>query len=80
MKRSKLDQLLDLLCVELGFCLSPAEHARLASSPPSSVKAFTDAVFVAEGLDPVTADRHLWRQVRDRVHWYINEVEPGSAA
>jgi hypothetical protein len=26
-----------------------------------------DAVFVAEGLDPATADRHLYRRVRDMV-------------
>jgi hypothetical protein len=31
------------------------------------VRAFTDAVFSAEGLDPDAADRHLYRQVRDVV-------------
>jgi hypothetical protein len=49
----------------LGFCLPPVEQDRLASDPPKDVRAFTDAVFSAEGLDPATADRHLYRQVRD---------------
>lgn len=71
MKRSATEQLLDRLCTELGFCLPPAEQARLAASPPASVRAFTDAIFIAEGLDPQLADKHLWRQVRDRVQEYF---------
>ena len=31
--------------------------------PPVDVKAFADAVFLAEGLDPGTADLHLYRKV-----------------
>lgn len=60
-------RLLDKLCVRLGFCLPPVERQRLAEDQPSEVLAFTDAVFVAEEMDPVTADRHLYRQVRDLV-------------
>jgi len=60
-------QLLDLLCVKLGFCLPPDERRRLCTCPPSSVESFTDAVFRAEGMDPDVADRHLHRQVRDFV-------------
>ena len=79
MKRTKVERLLDKLCVELGFCLPPEEYARLSSSPPSTVKAFTDAVFVAEGLDPQLADKHLWRQVQDRVTEYYRDAESGNA-
>ncbi len=60
-------QLLNDLCVELGFCLPRADVERLAAAPPTDVLAFTDAVFSAEGLSPQTADRHLYRQVRDMV-------------
>lgn len=60
-------RLLDRLCVRLGFCLPPVERQRLAENPPREVLAFTDAVFVAEEMDPVVADRHLYRQVRDLV-------------
>ena len=79
-RRSTTELLLDRLCTELGFCLPPAEYARLAASPPTSVRAFTDAVFLAEGLDPQLADKHLWRQVRDRVIVYFNNAESGGTA
>jgi hypothetical protein len=53
--------------VKLGFCLPPIAQEQLASAAPADVRGFVDAVFVAEGLDPSTADRHLYRQVRDVV-------------
>jgi hypothetical protein len=63
----RTSQLLNDLCVNLGFCLPPSDIARLTKDPPDSVSSFTDAVFLAEGLDPETADRRLYRQVRDAV-------------
>lgn len=71
--------MLDKLCIELGFCLPPEEYTKLSNSPPTTVKAFTDAVFVAEGLEPEYADRHLWRQVRDRVTEYFKDMDSGNA-
>jgi hypothetical protein len=61
------DRLLNDLCVKLGFCLPPADQLRITQHPPRDVRAFTDAVFLAEGLDVELADRHLYRQVRDMV-------------
>jgi hypothetical protein len=58
------ESLLSKLCSGLGFCLSPNARRRLLANPPAGADAFADAVFVAEGLDPSTADRHLYRQVR----------------
>jgi len=56
--------LLDRLCIKLGFCLPPNAYQHLLENRPSDSKAFTNAVFVAEGFgDPATADRHLYRQV-----------------
>lgn len=63
----EISRLLDTLCVRLGFCLPPVEKQRLCENPPSGVLAFTDAVFIAEGMDPELADRHLYRQIRDLV-------------
>jgi hypothetical protein len=49
----------------LGFCNSLDDLAQLQRTPPADIDAFTDAVFVAEGLDPASpADRPLRRQVR----------------
>lgn len=80
MKRSPTQVLLDCLCSELGFCLAHEQYAGLVASPPTSVREFTDAVFLAEGLDPQLVDKHLWRQVRDRVTEHFNNREPDGAA
>jgi hypothetical protein len=56
--------LLSKLCVNLGFCLDGEAQTALTTCPPADVKSFTDAVFVAEGLEPTQADRHLYRQVK----------------
>jgi len=55
------------LCVDLGFCLPPDKAEALIEAPPADVDPFTDAVFVAEGLDPLIADQRVRRQVRMRV-------------
>ena len=59
--------LLSKLCIRLGFCLPPDECARLKNAPPDSIDAFTNAVIVAEGLDPENMDLHLHRPVRAEV-------------
>ena len=75
MKKTPTELLVKKLCIELGFCLSPVERSRLLASPPTTVKAFTDAVFIAEGLDPDIASKRLWRQVRDRVTNHFQNIE-----
>lgn len=64
---SEVLRVLDDLCVKMGFCLPPADQLRLKQCPPCDVRAFTDAVFLAEGFDVELADRHLYRRVRDMV-------------
>ncbi len=59
--------LLDVLCGKYGFCLSPLWHARLLKNPPRSIDKFTDTVFFAEGLNPGTADRTLYRSIHEEV-------------
>ncbi len=75
MKKTRIEWLMEDLCVQYGFCLPPAEYTRLISSPPPTIDAFTDAVFVAEGLDPLFADKRLRRHVRDRVRKYFETDE-----
>ncbi len=72
----QIQRLLDQLCGRLGFCLPPEDQLRLRENPPEDARSFNDAVFVAEGLDPETADRHLYRLVRDlvaRAFWLAGE-------
>jgi hypothetical protein len=63
---SEVPWLLDELCSELGFCLRPDQREVLAASRPRDVDEFTDAVFIAEGLDPAM-NKNLRSQVRDKV-------------
>jgi nitrous oxide reductase len=67
MRPDLVEALLWKLCVDLGICLHSPESDQLCDDPPEDVAAFVDAVFTAEGMDPTTADRHLYRQVRDYV-------------
>ncbi len=64
---SEVTTLLGDLCVVLGFCLPPDESARLLETPPEEVNAFTDAVFLAEGMNPQHSDRRLYRQVQTMI-------------
>lgn len=61
---TEVESLLSKLCIDLGFCLPPEEENRLCVTPPQDIDAFTDQVFLAEGLNPHHAERHLYRQVR----------------
>ena len=76
---SQVHVLLYDLCVVYGFCLPPIEQERLKAEPPTEVDAFTDAVFLAEGMEPLN-NLHLRRKVRQRVaqaFWAAGE--PGAA-
>ena len=60
---SEIDNLLTKLCVDLGFCLPPKAISRLQKTPSQDIDSFTDAVFIAEGLDPLVNPK-LRAQVR----------------
>lgn len=72
-----VDALLDDLCVGLGLCPPPEAHARLRDSPPHGIDAFTDAVLVAEGLDPLL-DKQLRRRVRATVARHFARHDDGG--
>jgi len=61
------ETLLSTLCVKYGFCLPPLWHARLRDCPPRSIEKFTDTVFHAEGLDPRTANRTMYKEMAEEV-------------
>jgi hypothetical protein len=58
--------LLDELCVELGLCLPPEQRLQVLNQPVVNVDELTDAVLVAEGIDPAL-ERTLRRQVRAKI-------------
>ncbi len=45
-------KLLDWLCVEWGFCLSPADVHRIATVECLKANDFAREVLLAEGMDP----------------------------
>ena len=62
---------MDKLCAEQGFCLPRATIEKIENGPPLTVDELTDAIFIAEGLDPLMSDRALWKGVREVVNaWY----------
>ncbi len=71
-------RLLDVLCVKYGFCLPPLWRARLERNPPSSIDKFTDTVFRAEGLDPLTCDSSLYKTVREEVRLAFERSAQGA--
>ncbi len=63
-------RLLRDLCAS-GYCLPPADCARLEAEPPGSIEAFTNAIFTAEGRTPELVPRNIWQGVRDRIALYF---------
>lgn len=55
--------LLKPLCERLGYCLPAREQERILDNPPLTVYEFTEAVFVADGEDPSSADKKLVNDV-----------------
>ena len=57
-----LDFLLYDFCVELGFCLPPADNARICAEGSWDADAFAAEVFRVEGMDPnehLALKRHM---------------------
>jgi hypothetical protein len=68
---TKLQQLLDELCVDLGFSLLSRDANRPTLSALTEVDALTKAIFKIEGLDP-QGRKSLWLEVRVRVVKYLH--------
>ena len=76
MSPRQVELLLSELCVDLGFCLPIEAQARLLQDPGTDVDAFTDAVILAEGLDPDAGiSLHLRRDMRARVLKHFKRAE-----
>jgi hypothetical protein len=81
MSPKQIQFLLDELCVDLGFCLSPDAQARILGDPPADVDAFTDAVIRSDGLDPHAGiPVRLRRDVRASVMKHFKTMEDDNAA
>jgi len=73
---TKIQWLLDDLCSRLGFCLPRDERARIEQNPPRDIEAFTDAIFVAERMDPHDkSNRDLRQRVRELIVKHLKPKE-----
>ncbi len=73
---SQLEALLSRVCVDLGLCLTPDSYDHLVTSPPGDAASLTDAIFVAEGMSPRSADQSLYAKVKS----YVEDALSGVAS
>lgn len=66
LSEKEADELLNDLCIKLGFCLPPPAQRRIAKHPPSDLARFANVVYRAEGLDP-GLDSNLYRALREQI-------------
>ena len=64
---TQIADLLQTLCIDLGFCLSAEKAIKIISNPPDTVDGFTYAVFLAEGVSPALADRKVYSAVHGAI-------------
>lgn len=72
---SRVEGLLEELCVGHGYCLPPDDRARLVARPPADPQSFVDAVLRAEGLDPELCDDSQRRRLTDVVERWLSDPE-----
>jgi ketosteroid isomerase-like protein len=65
--QAEVAQLVKVLCVDFGFCLTVEAARDLETNPPRTVNAFTQAVFTADGQDPAIADERFYTRVESVV-------------
>ncbi len=62
-----MERLLRVVCVDLGYCLTPDTYDELVTATHTDVESLTLAILVAEGMSPQTAEGHLYGRVRQCV-------------
>jgi hypothetical protein len=73
-----VQRLLDELCADLGFYLPMREQARLRQWQAFDADEFTDAVFVADEMDPRLYP-HLRSQVQARVKSWLPAIDRAAS-
>ena len=55
------------LCVTFGFCSMREKYNEIIEALPTDIDEVVDTIFIAEGLNPDTADLRLKRKIRDLI-------------
>jgi hypothetical protein len=77
---AEAEKALYTLCATYGFCLPPLWRSRLLNNPPRSVTKFVDTVFRAEGLNPVTADSKMYKEMIEVVRQAFERSAQAAAS
>jgi hypothetical protein len=72
--------LLDELCIRLGVRLPLKAIDQLEKKQLLDARDFADEVFRAEGLNPRTADKFLWAQVRNTIDAHFSDSRDNTTA
>ena len=64
---SQVEELLRVVCVDLGYCLTPDTYDQLVTATHTDAETLTLAILVAEGMSPQTAGGHVYGPVRQCV-------------
>ena len=76
MSPGQVDRLLDELCVELGFCLSPTARVRLQRNPQPEIAAMTDSLFRARRINSrVAGAERMFQEVLSVVAAHYRAAE-----
>lgn len=73
---SRVDALLDELCVDYGYCgfIDSEKYEALLANLPADPDGFVDAVLLAEGYSLSTVDKHERQFLRERVSdWLFDD-------
>jgi len=64
---AELEQLLDRICLDLGFCLPKLVKTRLIKFPPKTSDKFAKSVIEAEGLNVDVIEKALYKSLFSKV-------------
>lgn len=72
--QKSIENLLDNICVQLGFCLPPTEQEKIASQNSWQATEFAMAVISAEGLNPEYEKKWV-KEISSRFTSYFGSSE-----
>lgn len=71
--KKEVEDLLETLCIKLGFCLPTNASNRLVKYPPKTPERFAKSVIEAEGLDPELMEKNLYISVLNEIKKVFNK-------
>lgn len=70
-----LEEVLQRVCSEFGYCLLGDTYDRLVDNPPATISKFIDAIITGEGLNPESITNNHRRRMRDMIFEAVERYE-----